>query len=188
MRNILMTSIRTNRINGENNPNSADSGYRLQGKGERDFLDRCRKFPNLVIMSQPNSPQEGFEYFFQKFRGRTPMQLRGRSGIFRFIRVFAKYGRKLMRGRKKTYEDLIPYLTELEEFGKYTTESKIQELLKTFPNKSLWSELQDYAKAKWDIIKIGFTELPQELIFRNKAVLFRYALVFMQEMKRVQEP
>ena len=112
------------------------------------------------------------------------MQLRGRSGIFRFIRVFAKYGRKLMRGRKKIYEDLIPYLADLENYGKYITESKTQELFNSYPNKSLWSELQDYAKAKWDIIKIGFTELPQELIFRNKAVLFRYAIVFMQEMKK----
>ncbi|MFX1554427.1 MAG: 4Fe-4S binding protein, partial [Promethearchaeota archaeon] len=33
-------------------------------------------------------------------------------------------------------------------------------------------------------IKIGFTELPTQLIFKEKYVLFRYALIFMQEMKK----
>lgn len=165
-------------------PKSADKGYRIQGKGEREYLNRCRSFPNLVITSHPDSQQEGFEYFFQEFGGRTPMQIRGRAGMLRFIRVFAKYGRKLMRGRKKSYKDLEPYLLDLEENGSYTKNSEIQEVLKTYPNEKLWIELQDYAKTNWDIIKIGFTELPQELIFRNKAVLFRYALVFMQEMKK----
>ena len=169
---------------GKSDRHSTGSGYRLQGKGEKDFLDKCHKFPDLVLISHPNSPQEGFEYFFNKFKGKSPMQLRGRSGFFRFVRVFAKFGRKLMRGRKKSYKDLIPYLTDLEKNGNFTSESKIQELLKTYPNKSLWSELKDYAENKWSIIKIGFTELPLELIFRNKAVLFRYALVFMQEMKK----
>ena len=165
-------------------PESSESRYRLQGKEERNFLERCRKMPNLVFMSHQNSQQEGFEYFSNKISGKTPMQIRGRKGFLHFMRIFAKIGRKLMRGRKKSYEDLIPYLTELEEYGKFTSISKIQEFLNAYPNKNLWSELHYYAKNKWGIIRIGFTELPQELIFRNKAVLFRYALVFMQEMKK----
>jgi len=176
--------MKTSQNLGGNDQHSDENGYRLQGKGEMNFLDKCRTLPNLVITSHPNSPQEGFEYFFKSYGGKSPMQMRGISGTFRFVRVFAKFGRKLMRGRKKSYEDLIPYLSDLEQNGEYTEESKVQEFLKTYPNKSLWLELQEYAKRKWDIIKIGFTELPSELIFRNIAVLFRYALVFMQEMKK----
>ncbi|MFX1556471.1 MAG: hypothetical protein ACFFC9_04390 [Promethearchaeota archaeon] len=161
-----------------------NKGYRLQGKEENIFLDKCRKFPDLVIGSHPNSQQEGFEYFFQEFKASSMRQIRGRRGIFKFIRVFAKYGRKIMRGMKKSYRDLEPYLLELEQKGIYGTNSKIQELLKSYPNNNLWLELQDYAKDEWNIIKIGFTELPTELIFRNKMVLFRYALVFMQEMRK----
>ena len=170
---------------------SDDKGYRMQGKGEQKFLEKCRKFPDLVIVSHPNSPQEGFEYFFKKFsdpeskkNGSSMMQIRGRRGMLRFVRVFAKYGRKMMRGRRKSYEDIEPYLLDLEQNGKYTAQSGVQELLKSYPNKDLWLELQDYAKTKWDIMKIGFTDLPQELIFRNKMVLFRHALIFMQEMKK----
>jgi len=170
---------------------SDKKGNRMQGKGEQNFLEKCRKFPELVITSHPNSPQEGFEYFFKRFNdpeskknGQSIMQIRGRRGMLRFVRVFAKYGRKLMKGRKKSYRDIEPYLLDLEQNGKYTAQSGIQGLLKSYPNKDLWLELQDYAKKRWNIIKIGFTELPQELIFRNKMVLFRYAIVFMQEMKK----
>lgn len=112
------------------------------------------------------------------------MQIRGRRGMFRFVRVFAKYGSKIMKERRKSYKDIEPYLLDLEQNGKYTTQSGVQELLKSYPNKDLWLELQDYAKTKWDIKKIGFTELPTELIFKNKIVLFRYVLIFMQEMKK----
>ena len=163
---------------------SSEEGYRLQGKEERKFLDRCHNIPNLVILPHPNSQQEGFEYFFQKFRGKGPMQMRGRGGRIRFIRVFLKYGRKLMRGLSKAYKDLEPHLIDLEQNGQYTDKSAIKEHIKTYPNKDLWSDLQNYAREKWDIVKIGFTELPTQLIFKNKLVLFRYALVFIQEMKK----
>ena len=39
---------------------------KLQGKEERSFLEQCRKFPDLVIPSHPDSPQEGFEYIFER--------------------------------------------------------------------------------------------------------------------------
>jgi Pyruvate/2-oxoacid:ferredoxin oxidoreductase delta subunit len=163
---------------------TSDKGYRIQGQGEKEFLARCRKMPNLVVESHLNSQQEGFEYFFQKFGGGSPMQIRGRSGMLRFIRVFVKYGRKLMKGRSKSYKDIEAYLLDLEENGRYSSKTKIQEILNTYPNKRLWLELQDYARNKWDIVKIGFTHLPQELIFKDKMVLFQHALIFMQEMKK----
>ncbi|NVM46334.1 MAG: 4Fe-4S binding protein [Candidatus Lokiarchaeota archaeon] len=163
----------------------------LQGKEEIRFLDKCRRFPSLVIVSHPNSPQEGFEYIFEKLsdleserKGPSMMQIRGKRGMLRFFRVFINYGRKLMRGRKKSYDDLESYLLDLEQNGKYTRRTNIEELLNSYPNKDLWFKLQEYAKNKWNIIKIGFTELPTKLIFRNKMVLFRYALVFMQEMNK----
>lgn len=163
----------------------------LQGKEEAKYLDKCHKISNLVLISHKNSPQEGFEYIFEnltdlgsnKIRS-SMIKIRGKRGMLRFIRIFIKYGRKLMRGRKKSYDDLEPYLINLEKNGKYTNQAIIQKLLESYPNKDLWDELQEYTKNKWGIIKIGFTELPTKLIFKNKMVLFRYALVFMQEMKK----
>lgn len=184
MKEILSDKMKASKNKENVSPDSDDSRYRLQGKGERNFLEICRKMPNLVFMSHPNSPQEGFEYFSNKFKGKSPMQMRGIGGSFRFVRVFAKYGRKLMGGLKKSYEDLAPYLLDLEQNGEYTDKTEIEKILKTYPNKDIWLELQDYVRKKWEIIKIGFTELPPELIFKNKMVLFRYVLVFMQEMKK----
>ena len=163
---------------------------KLQGKKEKNYIEECRKFPDLVISSHPESPQEGFEYIFDRISdpesNKMPsmIQIRGIRGILRFFRIFMKYGRKLMRGRKQSYEDIEPYLLDLKQNGKYTKETNIDELLNNYPNRELWFELQDYAKIKWNLSKIGFTELPSQLIFRNKMVLFRHALVFMQEMKK----
>lgn len=174
-----------------NSSKNRKTGKGIQGKEEIKFLNKCHQISNLVLNAHLNSPQEGFEYIFENlgYLGsdsiRSSMiKIRGRRGMFRFIRIFIKYGRRLMRGRRKSYDDLEPYLTDLEKNGKYTNSSLLQELLQSYPNKDLWDELQEYARNKWGIIKIGFTELPTELIFRNKMVLFRYALVFMQEMKK----
>ena len=173
--------------------NNRKTGKGLQGKEETRFLDKCHQISNLVLNAHINAPQEGFEYIFENLNDlgsdtiRSAMiKIRGRRGIFRFIRIFIKYGRKLMKGRRKSYEDLEPYLTDLEKNGKYTNNSLVQEFLQSYPNIDLWDELQLYARNKWGIIKIGFTELPTKLIFRNKMVLFRYALVFMQEMKKAK--
>ena len=85
----------------------------------------------------------------------------------------------------KSYNDIEPYLLELEKEGKIKPSSQnLQDLINSYPNKELWSKFQKYAEEKWDIVKIGFTELPSSLIFKNKMVLFQFVLVFMQEMKK----
>jgi hypothetical protein len=48
----------------------------------------------------------------------------------------------------------------------------------------LWQEFKEYATSEWDIAKIGFTAVPSQLIFREKAILFKYAVVALQEMKK----
>ena len=55
--------------------------------------------------------------------------------------------------------------------------------LDSFPNLKVWQSLSDYAMEKWRV-KLGFTEVPAELIFRDKAILFKYALVAIQEMDK----
>ncbi|MHA1249074.1 MAG: hypothetical protein ACTSRP_03690 [Candidatus Helarchaeota archaeon] len=47
------------------------------------------------------------------------------------------------------------------------------------PNNDLWNELKNYAARKWGITKIGFTKIPERLIFKNKFILYPYALIFM---------
>jgi ferredoxin len=47
----------------------------------------------------------------------------------------------------------------------------------------IWLKLNNYAWDKWQL-KIGFTHMPSQLIFKGKGVLFPYTIVCMQEMKK----
>ena len=48
----------------------------------------------------------------------------------------------------------------------------------------LWNELKTYVLKKWGIVNIGFTFVPHELIFKDRFILFPYALVLIYEMKK----
>ncbi|MFX1457159.1 MAG: 4Fe-4S double cluster binding domain-containing protein [Promethearchaeota archaeon] len=163
-------------------------------KAERAYLEFCRKYPEQVIMSHESSVMEGFEYLFSiglSFPGAGTKSSRmkmlkerlstfstGKGKIFSILSMM-KIFPKLFKGLKRGYRDLTPYLQEIEKSTFKHKNSQIPAL-----NNVLWEELNQYAEKKWGIIKIGFTELPSELIFKNKIVLFRYALVFIQEMAK----
>jgi len=158
-------------------------------KVEKKYLNFCRQYPDQVIMSHESSVQEGFEYLFGAgFEGpmgagkptftKIAKRFRSRGGIT-MMKIMVKYGPKMIKGIKRCFQDLDPYLTELE-----TSAFKIKQQKNLDPDIGLWNELQEYASNKWDIIKIGFTELPNQLIFKDKCVLFGHALVFIQEMKK----
>ena len=166
----------------------------MLGKHERFFLEFCRKYPDQVIKYHESSVQEGFAYLFSigfkdpigGTRSSRVKQMRkmysarkGESSSRPMFKIMLKYGPKMMRGRKRSFRDLAPYLQEIESstFKKADTHTPTS-------NMKLWQELNQYAAEKWDIIKIGFTELPTQLIFKEKFVLFPYALVFIQEMKK----
>ena len=80
---------------------------------------------------------------------------------------------------KRGFRDIKPYLKEIEDSTLRHLDDQTSSI-----NNDHWEELNQYAVRKWDIFKIGFTELPTELIFKDKMVLFRYALVCIQEMKK----
>ncbi len=162
-------------------------------KVERAFLDFCCKYPEQVLTSN-SSVKEGFEYLFSigisfpgagtKYSKRKMMkdrisafsQGKGKvSSLLSMMKIFPK----IFRGLKRSYRDLEPYFQEIE-----TSSFKRTNFPPPSINHELWEELNLYTAKKWDIIKIGFTELPRELIFKDKLVLFRYALVFMQEMNK----
>ena len=79
--------------------------------------------------------------------------------------------RNLQKGMRESWDDIEPYLECIEPTP---FEAK----------PGLWEELQKYVKKEWDDVFIGFTELPQEMIFKGKSTLFRYVVVVCQEMKK----
>lgn len=162
-------------------------------RNEREYLNRVIKYPNQVQMFHKDSVQEGFEYF--QYQGQIKNNSRyisviinkilavGLKNFPKMIKIFIKNMPTITRGKKECFTDTNEYLDEFEKTEKLTRSES--PLIKNYPNEELWRELTDYAWDKWKVI-IGCTELPNQLIFKGKAVLFKFALVCIQEMDREQ--
>lgn len=160
-------------------------------KNELEYLNRIAPYRDQVIKDHPDSPQEGFEYFasddyrYSHGGGRNMMVQKFISGGLKMalgmIKLFAKQMPKMSKGRKECFTDLKMYLDEIETKGTLLKEK--HPLLASYPNSDLWERLSKYAWDKW-YLRIGFTEIPEQFVFKGKAVLFRYAIVCIQEMHR----
>lgn len=160
-------------------------------KCEQEFLTRVKPYRDELVTDHPDSPQEGFEYFQSEdyrttFGGGHNIMVEkllagGMKTSLGMIKIFGKYMKKLLKGRKECFADLKPYLDELELKG--TLKKANSPLLRTYPNKELWKELRTYAWENFGI-RMGFTEIPEQLVFKGKTILFRYTIVCIQEMQK----
>lgn len=145
----------------------------------------------MALTANDNAPREGFEYFASDDY-RMKSGIKGnlvtdkfkslpKTKIPRFFRIFFKNVKGIFSARRRSYADVAGYLDMLGKTGQI--EQHTTSKLETYPNVSLWNALSGYAWDKWRV-RLGFTEVPQEIIFKNKAILFRYALVAIQEMAK----
>jgi len=162
-------------------------------RSEKKFLAISQKFPEQFVLPHEKSPQEGFEYLYSqmsKMELTLSMLSRIRHlgdgmniiGRLKIMKAMIQNFKKIFKGKKECYKDLEPYYKKLEEINDIPS-MRTSSLLETYPNELLWSRLKSYAQDRWNV-KIGFTKLPNQLIFKGKAVLFEYALVCIQEMKK----
>ncbi len=154
-------------------------------EAEKEYLDRVRKYPDQVIWAHEDSVQEGFEFFESDIGMLQLVKDKflsvGLRNIPRMVGLFARYMPDMNRGRNECFTDLNEYLEGLEETGKLALPEQNSALDENYPNTDLWEGLTGYAWKEWGVT-LGFTELARQLIFKGKAVLFRYALVCIQEM------
>jgi NAD-dependent dihydropyrimidine dehydrogenase PreA subunit len=160
-------------------------------KDELEYINRVNKMPNNVIMAHEDSAQEGFEYiesdeFMQQYsaHGSLMKDMLLSPGLRKIptnLKIFVKYLRPMARGRNECFTDLNEYLNEIESTSKPSQDRS--PLVASYPNQKLWEELTMYAWDRWKVI-FGFTELPSQLIFKGKAVLFKYSLICIQEMDK----
>jgi ferredoxin len=158
-------------------------------KGERVFLKRVREHADQVIWAPLNADQEGFDYFQcdefirnHSVHGslvKDKFLSMPRRNLPKMLNVMRKNIISIMRGREACFSDLNQYLDQMDETGILI--DKGHPRMSTYPNQDLWEALRGYAWEKWQVL-IGFTEMPEQLIFKGKAVLFKYALVCIQEM------
>ena len=151
-------------------------------KKEMQYLEHGRKHLDLVYSAHPDSVQEGFEYLFSVRSDLKPFdrddpesgmltRMRRMGVPIRAMGSMMKTMLNIRKGSSQSWEDIEQYFDELEP-------------LPFEPKPGLWDELNKFVRKKWDDVRIGFTELPQQMIFRGKFTLFRYALVVSQEMKK----
>lgn len=160
-------------------------------KKEKEYIRILEKYPEQVYLAGENAPLEGFEYFasveYRKKVGKKGNLITDKFASIsieksqRLFSIFAKNVAGIFRGRNRSFADISDYLENLEKTGNVGDKSGA--LMGSYPNAQVWKSLTDYAWNKWRVL-LGFTEVPRGLIFRNKAILFKYALVAIQEMDK----
>ncbi len=163
----------------------------FQVPAELNYLERIKRYPKQVLMAPSNAVEEGFEYFDTDeylSKASSVSQLRGfmdllfGNGVASFFRVASAMLRNiasLKREQRLSYTAAEPYVRALEETGHLPEQDAA--LLESFPNRERWRALQRYAWERFRVI-LGFTEIAEDMIFKRKAVPFRYAIVCIQEM------
>jgi len=160
-------------------------------KAETNFLSRIKKYPNKIHLALDSADMEGFEYFncdiyTSKPGTKSPsmknklIQLGFKNGS-KMLKMASSYMPKMMKGINGSYDDAESLLDTLDK-GLDIVDGN-HPLLDTYPNTDVWHELKTYAWDKWKVI-IGFTQMPDELIFKGKGVLYNHALVCIQEMDK----
>ena len=163
---------------------------------EVEYIRRIKEKNNQseVRLAHPDSPLEGFAYFespeyienhspygspiLDKFLGA------GFSGFFRLVRIFAKYMRPIMKDRNQSYLDawVSPEDAPASEMSRIHSSKFDEGSTMLDSGRDSWLQWQKYAWEQWKI-HLGFTEVPDTLIFKEKAVEYPYALVCIQEME-----
>jgi NAD-dependent dihydropyrimidine dehydrogenase PreA subunit len=148
-------------------------------KKEIQYLERWKEYPDNIYVAHPNSVQEGFEYLFaikpdlrpidRDFQNPTDRMRRMGLPIRAMPRMMNIF-RNIQKGTNQSWEDTEQYFGQFEP-------SDFEE------KPELWKELNGFVQ-KWNDVRLGFTELPQQMIFKGKFTLFRYAFVVSQEMKK----
>jgi len=147
---------------------------------EAHYLERGKEHPELIYPAHPDSVQQGFEYLYAARKDLRPSsgQQSDKANSARHMGMptqavasMIKIMSNIQKESSQSWEDIEPYFEELEPAP-------------FEPKPGLWDGLNRFVKKKWSDVRIGFTELPRQMIFRGKYTLFRYALVASQEMKK----
>lgn len=158
---------------------------------ETRYIEIITKHPAQVLLAKDDAPLEGFAYFASK---EYRKKLGKRGNLFtdkfrsmsprnfpKFFKIMASNVIGIMGARRRSFTDISTYTESLKKNGQNKVSKS--KYLQSYPNEALWQALSEYAWEKWRV-SFGFTEVPQEIIFRGKAILFKYALVAIQEMDR----
>ena len=165
----------------------------MKTRDESIFLKRIQKYENQIYQQHEHAVVEGFEYLmsneYKQKRGAIKSRMwslfchQKKSQLFKLFRHMLTLFPGMISNIKKNYIMMEPYVQALEQQTELPKTPK--KIVDQYPNEMIWKELCAYAYDKHRIV-IGFTEVPQSLIFKEKAIPYKYALVCLQEMKKDQ--
>jgi len=158
----------------------------MNTKEFRAYMKMCEelleKDPDSILVSYEDSKRMGFEQLsidlkqegpFEKYK-RVKEETLAKPGFeFGKLRQAELMARRLsllprmLKGMKAQFGELVQNETVIEVEAEPTL---------------VWDELLEYSRDNWDIHSIGFTEVPRELVFKDHMVLYRYAVVLIEEM------
>ncbi len=98
---------------------------------------------------------------------------------------------------KKTFKDRLINIRTIKQalgaakgmmvsqYGELSENDEVaMDAYKHIDGENLWKELTTYALEKWGVQKIGFTKIPRDIILQGNHILYHYALVFLEEMRK----
>lgn len=160
-------------------------------KSERKFIAELKKYPNVFLFANDQSVMEGFEYYqTEEYTSKAGAiknrrkELLANQPIREVIRLGIHMAGKvpqMLKNINRSFQDMDSMFLDLEKNGELTTSPK--ELVDSYPNKKLWTDFKELVWNKYKVA-VGFTQVPREYVFDGKAIPFRYALVFTQEMDK----
>ncbi len=163
----------------------------MKSKREKIFIQRIKKFPEVIYDEGEQAVMEGFEYYgTEEYRSKPhaiksrPKQMYRTQGPIQMARLGRYMIKKLpgmLKNINQNYTDMEPYVSAMENHIELPKTP--QALVDSYPNTALWEEFRTYVWERYRVI-VGFTKISEEYIFKGKAIPFRYALVFAQEMQK----
>jgi len=151
---------------------------------EKRYLRKTKDYPSVHKFSE-KSPLFGFtklrnrlrDEFMERVKWTTVNNHIEEKNTVRdrLIFIFRTLGQAIGAGRRMAIQ-------QFRHISRNKTVNK--DTYKNIDASKLWDELNEYAREKWGIGKIGFTEIPRDLIFQGNHILFKFALVFIDEMRK----
>ncbi|MHA1776142.1 MAG: hypothetical protein ACTSWC_05180 [Promethearchaeota archaeon] len=153
-----------------------------QNPATMKYLEKTKGNPD-IISAVDDSPTFGF------LKIRTLLQESPIDRI-KYLNVKEnltdKFGWKDICSVIRTYPQFLGVaIGVIKQFLDLKANSSItEEFSSNLPSSELWEQLVNYSHKKWGIQSIGFTRVPKELIIHGRHILYPYALVLIDEMKK----
>lgn len=137
--------------------------------------------PESVIGASKDSPLKGMDtldLIIKKKGVNLEREINYSKDLHASVSEFFTEGFKFLWYSRKITKGIIKSYKELRENDTISPDGAT-----TFPNNQLWKDLNDYVR-NWSDVKVAFTKVPEKLIFKDRYILFPYALICMMEMKK----